>query len=525
MINKLSPKTEYMPKNNSANTPSFKGIGEVACAVLQACDVYPMIGVAAVDGVTAIIPRTVIDAKTNGFAAAETFRRESSGLLVNCFLPSAFVFAAGTLINKLFYHNDFKGLNMASSWANEQSIKKLSSIYSKKEGTYEQKIKAYVKDTIYSMEGLDGNAAKGGFKSFSSIEDKFKLDKAISNISDLILAPDKNKKEAKKLMKEANKLIIEATGSEKTLRFSDTKELFHSGVSELTRDMVDMGKKFKHENVASNLSTFVKKATRFVNFKSLAGMGLILPLAASVQSINRWITSKSSGQKGAPIYNDFGKADTAKQMDKKEKSKFLGKKLLSAATMVGVGLISMMKKPSLAMFQFNGKFPTMDQCRWVSVVTFASRMLASEDKNELREATIRDIVTFASLYWVGDYVGKGIASIAQKINPNLKLLNNPNVLDKEAGFGKKVINWIKDVKLKTFDEAAKYGSKNKNVRALCQVGSLGFSMALLGIILPTYVRSHTEKNRKKELEQMHANERKATDISKLINSSTPLVFK
>ena len=51
-----------------------------------------IINVSIIDLATAILPRTWVDAKTNGFAAAETFRRESSGLIVNCLIPGFIVF-------------------------------------------------------------------------------------------------------------------------------------------------------------------------------------------------------------------------------------------------------------------------------------------------------------------------------------------------------------------------------------------------------------------------------------------------
>ena len=78
----------------------------------------------------------------------------------------------------------------------------------------------------------------------------------------------------------------------------------------------------------------------------------------------------------------------------------LFKKLISISSMIGVSLLSMMKKPSLKMLQFTKNMPSMDQCRWIAATTFASRMLVAEDKNELAEATWRDIATFSSLYFI-----------------------------------------------------------------------------------------------------------------------------
>ena len=64
--------------------------------------------------------------------------------------------------------------------------------------------------------------------------------------------------------------------------------------------------------------------------------------------------------------------------------------------MLAVGMASMMKMPKWNMFEFKGWFPTMDQARIISTTTFASRMAVADDKNELAEATVRDIATFIS---------------------------------------------------------------------------------------------------------------------------------
>lgn len=93
--------------------------------------------------------------------------------------------------------------------------------------------------------------------------------------------------------------------------------------------------------------------------------------------------------------------------------------------MWGVAALSMlMDRPSLKMFQFKNIFPTMDQARIISAATFSSRLAAAEDKNELHENTIRDIATFSSFYFLGDYAAKGIATFLEKHNKDgIKLIN------------------------------------------------------------------------------------------------------
>ena len=187
-----------------------------------------------------------------------------------------------------------------------------------------------------------------------------------------------------------------------------------------------------------------------------------------------------------------------------QKSAFWTKKLGAAALMVGVAVLSMMKKPSLKMLQFTKNMPSMDQCRWIATSTFASRMLASEDENELHEVTWRDIATFSSLYFLGDYVSKGVATLMQKIN-GVPLLNYTKDRPDTKNPLKNFAYWVKDTKLKSFDEANaikdgiingkayKGGAKAKGLRAICEVSSLGFSMLVLGILVPWYVRKETER--------------------------------
>ena len=105
MISKVNINTNQ--NINKQNSPAFKGgIVDMGVNALQWVSTEPMYGVALIDGVTAIAPRTIVDAKTNGFAAAETFRRESSGLIVNCMIPGLFVLGTGKIAQMLY--KDFK---------------------------------------------------------------------------------------------------------------------------------------------------------------------------------------------------------------------------------------------------------------------------------------------------------------------------------------------------------------------------------------------------------------------------------
>ena len=178
--------------------------------------------------------------------------------------------------------------------------------------------------------------------------------------------------------------------------------------------------------------------------------------------------------------------------------------------MIGVtGLSMFMDRPVWKnILQFKGLFPTMDQARIISTATFASRMGAAEDRNELREATVRDIATFASFYFLGDYVAKGIATFLEKKNDGVHLINRLKENGKDANALQKLWNWAKHTSLKSSDELVT--AKDKRLRTICQIGNIAFSLLSLGVFIPIYTRSKTNKKHAEELAKLNADKSSAT---------------
>ncbi len=491
----IQPKIQqdFTYKNNNKQQ-NFKGIGDALTLGLQACDQFPMVGVSVVDLTSTIIPRTLVDAKTGPAAAMETFRRESSGLVVNCLMPSFFVLGMAKLLNKPMM-KAFNDLDMSGSWANQDSINKFSEIFSK--ATPHNKTKSYIAKTLASLEGF-GHEADGAnnFVSFSKKFGTENFKKAINMLTETIDNPVPNK-ETKKVLSEVYKLIVDETKAAEVIRFKGDAKAFSSGLSDILRDSVDLGRKFVHKKeVTANLDGFKKAATKMVNTKSVLGLAVVFPIAISMQAINRYLTRKKYNVKGAPIYKDFGKNKEQKEMTPQEKSKFFAYKCLAAAGMVGLAVTSMMKKPSMKMFQFKGMFPTVDQCRWIATATIASRFFAAEDKNELRESVVRDTTCFAGLYFLGDYVAKAAATLIEKVKPDVKLINRLKADVKTDNIPKRLWNWVSNYKLKSFDEVAT--KEAKNFRSVCQLANIGFAIAVLGVLLPVYNRKVTDKKVAKE---------------------------
>ncbi|MBQ8168758.1 hypothetical protein IJZ97_05010, partial [bacterium] len=384
----------------------------------------------------------------------------------------------------------FKGMKgMSGVLANEESLKIIQKYMQEAEGTGSKRLENAVSAFLNDLTGIDGSTKKA-FKDFD-------LSSGVKTISKsrLLKKPDK-------LLKRGYEEIANATHMTEHLELDG--KVLSKNLKGYLEDFVKLDRAIEKNGIknADDLSKFIQKSVKLVNAKSALGLLTIIPLAISMQPLNRWITSKQSGVKGAPIYKDYGESEH-KELTSTEKKALLKQKFISIGSMLGVAFLSMgCKLPTKEMLQFKGAFPTMDQARLISTATFASRMAASEDKNELKEATIRDIATFSGLYFLGDYAAKGVATIIEKIKPDVKLLNSTKKLPNDAGIMKKLGHWLKDVSLKSSDEVV--GKTAKSLRSVCQIGNIAFSLLTLGVFIPLYTKTQTNKKREAELKALAA---------------------
>lgn len=551
--------------NKTKKELSFGGIGGAVMngvgKFFQVCDDVPMIGVAFTDTAATDVPRTIVDLKQTGVpAAAETARREFSGLIVNCLIPGAFVYGAARLIND-GYMKDFmtpKGrpLNLSRSWANGEAISNLVGVWkdytgigkdlsliTDKDELYEaEKIlknktfgdRGFVKSALKKIEGLNGidswdklsdhknlidkaaellEPAMQGDARPKNIIQKFKYtrerNRALKNAYDVLVKGQYVRKD--ELGRKVIEVIDESGGfrATQTLRFNGKN--IGSDLRNFLRDTADIGTALSISKEARiNPDKFIKQATKLVNAKSLMGLAVVIPLAMSVQTINRAMTRHKYKKAGAPIYKDFENEN--RELTEEEKKQLKITKPLAVGSIVGLAALSMGKtfpkslSGAVEMLQFNTKFPTLNQCRVIATSTFASRMLAAEDPNELRESTVRDLASFAGLYFLGDYAEKLAATAVQKFSKKgktgeLQMFNKTKKPEEYKNLWQKFTGWIKDTNIKTFDEIA---PEHKNYRSLAKLGGLGFSLVFLGVLLPMYnkyVTNKKEAKRKAILEQ------------------------
>ena len=492
-------------------SPQFgNGAGFVVSAI-QTLEKNPMTNVAFLDCTTAICPRTIAETtigskqtdddgnttsrKFNWLGGFEAFRRESSGLIINCLIPGFIVKGVAKLLNRPVM-GDFKKSNLTGVWANSDTIDVLKRYYDvelEKTKDKNKLIKNTLTNIINDISGVDDKEVKY-FRDYTKDID---IDSFAQKIADgSITSKDKE---------EFYKNLVNKTGVAENIKLANDDKYFSSSLEHLCSSTVDMLDGMNKEGIiGESADKYFTKAKRLVNAKSIGGLGVVLALALSAQPINRWITHKISGRKGAPIYND----EIERTLTPEQKSELNKKKVGAIGIMWGVtGLSMFLDKPSLKMFQFKGKFPTMDLARLISAFTFSSRLAVAEDRSELDECLFRDVATFSSFYFLGDYVAKGFATAFEKTS-GIALTNKLYETDKKTNIFKKFWNWAKHTKMKSSEELNSIKdvatrTKATKLRAWCQVGNILFSMLSLGVFIPHYTRSKTQK-REQRLRELEA---------------------
>ena len=225
MINKVElgsvklnnkPQVQYNIAQNKGQT-NFTGIGKIANNLgqwsvkgIQKCEESPMLNVAVIDLATAIVPRTAFETvigskkkdndanpdekpkrKLNFVGGFEALRREGSGLLINCIIPSYVVYGAAKVLQRPVM-GMFKKSSLARSWANSDTINQVENYFKQAQGaTKEEKVFNTLKTMFDSIEGVDGDVQNGGMKKFSEIfANKKEYNAAIRKMTRQILSDD-----------------------------------------------------------------------------------------------------------------------------------------------------------------------------------------------------------------------------------------------------------------------------------------------------------------------------------------------
>ena len=124
--------------------------------------------------------------------------------------------------------------------------------------------------------------------------------------------------------------LADSTHITENIMLKGRKGFLSKNLKGFIEDFVKVDSALTKEGIkdVGTIERYLAKATKLVNWKSFAGLGIIIPLAISMQPINRWITAKHSGKTGAPIYKDFIENNDSKILTRDEKKSLLKQKFI-----------------------------------------------------------------------------------------------------------------------------------------------------------------------------------------------------
>ncbi len=156
----------------------------------------------------------------------------------------------------------------------------------------------------------------------------------------------------------------------------------------------------------------------------------------SIQPMNIYLTKKKTGSDGFVGVEGRSKDNSTqfKLMKGTAGAGFLG---LTLATLGTVSPSKLMSK-----IAFKGFWPTIPQLKGIYGLTIISRLLATRDKDELRESLTKDTLGFLSWLVLGDIVNKMTAESLDKT-----VMNRTKDVANKGYFGR-----IFNSSLKTRDE-------------------------------------------------------------------------
>ncbi|MDD3149946.1 MAG: hypothetical protein PHV68_03855 [Candidatus Gastranaerophilales bacterium] len=509
-INKFETKSTTRQRQDNTSFASMSLLANPALTTgLRFLDVEKMWGVGVIDTAATNVPRTVYDTKNrNIFAGVETCIREFSGLFVNCFSGGLMALGAAHLL-KGTINKDYD-INAEKIWANRDTVDTLTTAFKKKDGN----LKGYLEEIIGNVRGA---------KNKISPEDAKDIVKTFKETIIVTDSPTISKESSSKL---AAKIGTALAGDCEDLtlevkHFDNGKEVVKkvsTSLDDFVRDTFSMAKVYTSKKVSvDNVDVVADKLKNLVTKKSALGLATVLIVATSIQGLNRKLTKKRAGKEGAPIHREFAQENFEYKMTDKEKSKLKIGKVFAVAGMTAIAAVSIGTKNLKNMkklLEFKKPLPTLDQCRVIATATFASRMIAAEDKEELKETCVRDYGSFASLYFLGGPISTFFAKTFGKndnlINPNNTLKTHNEVIYEEAKkAGVKVEEFItKKGKMQTKEVIEKLGDSAKDRLSKINgshLTSMAWSMVALGLVLPPILDRMTKASDEKRKERLAMN--------------------
>lgn len=505
-------------RKDKTNQPSFSNGGAILAALakpLQSFDANPIQGVIFLDILSAIAPNTAIDTvQRNPDQGFETFRRESSGLIVNCILPGLVVPIVAYMSKRGIVGGAFSSIASHRIWASKDNIDAATATWKNVASTEpkEDRYKKFIEEVIDKVQA-NSQSKLALDRTDAETQDRIKIAKN-KYLKAMMDSDEKKITIPAKTLNEISSELSIAYGESKAVTIKGSTKTYTTSFKNYIRDHFALAKAFSDKSITPhNIDAFSANLKKLLVFKSGVTMLAIGALALSMQAINRKITEKMTGRKGYSGYKDLS---LEAQPTKEEKQKLNIGKLISTAWFSSLAFVSMGKFSS-GMLNFAAPTTTMNQARSLSLLTDVGRVGAADDKNELKDTTMRDTVIFMNLYVLGDYIQKGVVELTQKIYKdrhgiNLNLMNEAKRPEKNDSLIKKIGYWIKGKSVKSFEEIEGTATKElssktqirKNIITAANLTGIGYSLIALGIFVPLLIAKITNKNRQKQIAQVKA---------------------
>lgn len=397
-------------------------------------------GANAVDLFCMVLPRTLTDFTRGPEAGIETLRREGLGTANHSSVGlygTVAGLALATGLNKTFKFGE-TDLKANSIFADSETINMQGEIFT--DIIQNKKANPLKEHLIETLNRYEVQNANGEWIKIKDID----IEKA-ANILEKEILVDRPfmRKDAKYNVRSI--LMSSVGGAENNYRIAaklgEKEHTSRYTIDYVVENLYKLPKIFNTENVQKlfhstkdyTKNEFLKTLKSMNAKRSLIGIGIASAVGISAQPFNMYLTKKKTGKSG---FVGGGQEDNS--------LRFKIKKLLVAG-LFGSGVLATINtkifsnpKTLINDLQFKGFTPTIKQFKFIYGITIMSRFLSSRNNNELREASIKDTLGFASWLILGNFVQK---LVAQGLDKSL-IKNNC----------KGMINWIKNSSLKSRDE-------------------------------------------------------------------------
>lgn len=517
-------------RDNKSNQPSFKGYANF----MRFLSDEPVWGANLVDTCSMVAPRTGIDMCDRGFnAGIETGFRES-GSLGNDASIGLYGVGAGALIahgiNKKY------GIKAAGIFSSDEAAEMFTAKWQKHDGN----VNNYVNDIVNNIHAYKPKSAKADVNGYISIPQEHKG--AIFDDLKYLIQGGEHSKMPDRWKEVKDKLsakVLEATGTEDGLKLvhrdgANEKAIIGSSKS-ILEDLYKMTEALSSNNAKGKSTELLKDYKSFAKTRTGLGIAIAGAIGMSLQPLNVYLSKKRTGSDGFVGVEGRSKDNSTKF------------KLIKAACATGMMTLALgsmgafskglKKLPQVFMEKnlYKGKNPTINHFKTVYGLSIVSRMLASRDKDELRETAIKDVLGFVNWLILGNIVTQCILKKANpkllKLSPSIhngtdklynklgktgkkfyQLLTSSIVSHKEIlmdGLKKEGKSIIKNNgKPMSFNEMLKElpkaseARKALRVRNMAQLGGYLYSAVVLGIGIPKFniwLTNKIDKSRKAKL--------------------------